>query len=65
MTFVLMFFDYRTKAVLWKHRVRRYVKFLLLSLVEPFYHFTIVHITLWGYLNYLRNKGTVWKTIER
>ena len=65
MTFVLMFFDYRTKAVTWKHRARRYVKFLLLSLVEPFYHFTIVHITLWGYLNYLRNKGTVWKTIER
>lgn len=65
MTFILVYFDYRTKAVQWGRRAWRYVKFLLLSLIEPFYHFFIVHISLWGYIQYLTNKGTVWKTIER
>ena len=65
MTFILLCFDYRTKAVAWRRRLWRYVKFVLLSLIEPFYHFSIVHISLWGYLQYITNKGTVWKTIER
>jgi len=65
MAFVLMFFDYRIKAVPWKNRLWRYCKFFIYAILEPIYHLCLTIISMRGYIQYMLNKGLEWKTIER
>lgn len=65
MTFFLMYFDYRSKAVKWRYRFWRYIKFFVCSVFEPVYHLYITCTNVWGYVLYIFNKGKEWKTIER
>ena len=63
MAFVLMFFDYRIKAVPWKNKTWRYCKFFIYAILEPFYHFFLTFVSIRGYMQYLSNKGLEWKSI--
>lgn len=66
LTFLVLIFDYRTKAVRWKNFWADYTKLILAGILEPFiFHPMITVCSLIGYFNFLRNKGTAWKPIKR
>lgn len=66
LAFVVLVFDLYTNAVKWKNRTFSYFKLILAGITEPIlYHPFITFFSIIGYINYLRNKTAVWKTIKR
>jgi len=66
MTSFVIFFDYGTKAVNWKHTKMSYLKLLLATLLEPFmYHPIITYCSNVGYWRFISNKTAIWAPIQR
>ena len=66
LTFVVLIYDYRIKAVKWKNYFVAYAKLIIAGLLEPFiFHPMITTCSLIGYFKFLRNQGNVWKPIKR
>ena len=61
-----LIYDYSTRAVKWKRTGWSYFKLMIAGVTEPFiYHPIITVCTLIGYINFLRKRTAVWKTITR
>lgn len=66
MTFLVLVYDYSTRAVKWKSTFWSYAKLILAALTEPFlYHPYILFCSLAGYWNFLSRKTAVWTSIQR
>lgn len=66
LTFLVLIFDYRIKAVKWKNFWVDYTKLIFAGLLEPFvFHPMVTVCSIIGYFNFIRGKGTVWKPIKR
>ena len=66
LSFVVLVFDYATKAVKWSNRPWSYLKLMLAGILEPIlYHPFITVFSIIGYFNHLRHGRKVWKQIKR
>lgn len=66
LSFVVLVFDFNTRAVKWKRRGWSYFKLTLAGIFEPIlYHPFITLFSLIGYFNHLRHGSKVWKQIKR
>ena len=64
--FLVLTFDYATKAVKWHNTFLSYLKLIIAGITEPFiFHPFITFCTIVGYINYLRKSTGVWKSIKR
>ena len=65
-SFFVIFFDYKLKAVNWKHTKISYGKLILATLLEPFiYHPLITYCSIVGYWRFIINTTAVWTPIQR
>jgi hypothetical protein len=65
-SFFVIFFDYKLKAVNWKHTKISYGKLMLATLLEPFiYHPLITYCSIVGYWRFIINTTAVWTPIQR
>ena len=66
MTSFVIFFDYTTKAVNWKHTKMSYFKLFTATMLEPFmYHPIITYCSIVGYWRFISNKTAIWAPIQR
>lgn len=66
LSFIVLVFDYATRAVNWKNRGWSYFKLALAGIFEPIiYHPFITFFSLFGYFNHIRQSSKVWKQIKR
>lgn len=66
LNFLVIVYDYLLKAVKWKNYWWAYLKLVIAGIFEPFlFHPFITLCSIVGYINYLRNRGEEWKTINR
>lgn len=66
LTFLVLVYDYMVKAVKWKSNFKSYSKLIIAGILEPFlFHPIITVCSIYGYFNFLRNRGKEWKTIKR
>ena len=65
-SFFVLFFDNRLKAVNWKSTKRSYFKLIMATLLEPFiYHPIITYCSNVGYWKFIANTTAVWTPIQR
>ena len=65
-SFFVLFFDFKLKAVNWKNTKASYGKLLLATLLEPFiYHPIITYCSNVGYWRFIANTTAVWTPIQR
>ncbi|MCH5218889.1 MAG: glycosyltransferase family 2 protein [Muribaculaceae bacterium] len=66
LSFVVLVFDFNTKAVKWRRRWWSYIKLSLAGIFEPIiYHPFITLFSIIGYFNHLRQGRKEWKQIQR
>ena len=66
LTFLVLIYDYFTKAVKWKSTFKSYVKLIIVGILEPFiFHPMTTTCSIIGYLKFLKNSKKVWKTMDR
>ena len=66
LTFLVLIYDYLTRAVKWKSTWKSYTKLIIAGILEPFlFHPFTTFCSLVGYFNFLRNRGKIWKPIKR
>lgn len=66
LSFVVLVFDYATRAVKWQRRGWSYFKLMIAGILEPIiYHPFITFFSIVGYFNHLRKGSKVWRQIRR